>query len=116
MGETWFLRMSTLQLLLSRAKGLCSSLTGVQLVSRLALTISLPQLSLGVISPRYSVLCACCPTLLLSLRLGLDWTISLTSCMPRERLFTGMLEKAWKRENFPKLGRIWPPLKRITKK
>merc|ERR1719268_196878 len=57
----------------------------------------------------------CCPTLLLSLRLGLDWTTSLTSCMPKERLFTGMLEKAWKRENFPKLGRIWLLLKKITK-
>merc|ERR1712029_886105 len=59
---------------------------------------------------------ACCPTQQQLLKLGKDWIISLTSCMPRELLSTGTLERVWKRENSLKLGKIWQLWRRITKR
>ncbi len=36
--------------------------------------------------------------------------------MPREPSFTGTSDKVWKKENSPKLEKIWLPLKRTTKR
>merc|ERR1711996_202734 len=44
-----------------------------------------------------------CPTQQPSLRPGPGWIISLILCMPREPLFTGMLERAWRKVNFLRL-------------
>merc|ERR1712112_785246 len=60
--------------------------------------------------------CACCPTPPPSLRLGPGLTTSLTSCMPRELLFIGMLERVWKRESSLRLGKTWLLWRRIMKR
>merc|ERR1712077_123748 len=109
-------RMSTPLLLQSRPRDPSNLLTGVQLVSRLVLTTNPQPLYQEAILPRSNVPSACCPTPLLSLKLGLVLIISLILCTPSVHLFTGTLEKAWKKENFPKLVKIWLLLKRITKK
>merc|ERR1712038_100221 len=96
-------RMSTPLLLQSRPRDPSNLLTGVQLVSRLVSTTN-PQLSYQeAIWPRYNVLFACCLTPLLSLKLGLVLIISLILCTPSVHLFTGTLEKVWKKESSPKL-------------
>merc|ERR1711997_227277 len=109
-------RMSTPLLLQSRPRDPSNLLTGVQLVSRLVSTTN-PQLSYQeAIWPRYNVLFACCLTPLLSLKLGLVLIISSILCTPSVHLFTGTLEKVWKKESSPKLVKTWLLLKRITKK
>merc|ERR1711892_16400 len=109
-------RMSTLPLPPSRPRGASSLLTGVQLDSRLESTTSLPLLSQEVTKPRLPVPSACCPTPLPSLRPGLDLTTSLTSCTPRGLLFTGMLERVWRRESSQRLVRTLPLLRRTTRR
>merc|ERR1739844_632262 len=68
------------------------------------------------ILPRSNVLSACCPTPLPSLKLGLVLIISLILCTPSVLLFIGMSEKVWKKVNSLKLVKMWPLLRRITKK
>merc|ERR1719154_1036403 len=109
-------RMSTLPLPPSRPRGASSSLTGVQLDSRLESTTNHQLLFLEEILPRLLAPSACCPTPLLLLRLGPGLTTSLTSCMPRGLLFTGMLERVWRKENSLKLVRILPLLRRIMRR
>merc|ERR1719483_1717662 len=65
---------------------------------------------------RFLVPSACCPTPLPLLRLGPGLTTSLTSCMPRELLFTGMLEREWRRESFLRLVRILLLLRRMMRR
>merc|ERR1712083_531175 len=60
--------------------------------------------------------CVCFQTPQQLLKLGLDLTTSLISCMPREHLFIGMLEKVWKKESFLKLVKTWQLWKKIMKK
>merc|ERR1712042_280273 len=91
-GEMLSPRMSMLLLLPSRPRGASNSWTGVQLASRSASTTS-HQLWLQVVTwPRSNVLCACCPTPLPLLRLGLVLITSLILCMPSVPLSTGMEE------------------------
>merc|ERR1711915_371385 len=52
----------------------------------------------------------------MGLRPGLDWIISLISCMQSEHLFTGMLVKVWRRVNSLRLVRTWPPLRKTMKR
>merc|ERR1712025_1070360 len=91
-------------------------LTGVQLVSRLVSTTSLPPLSLEVTRLRSREPSACFPTPPPLLRPGPDLTTSLTSCTPREPSSTGMLEREWRRESPLKLVKTLLLLRRITKK
>merc|ERR1719452_287954 len=114
--ETSSPRMLTLPSLPSRRREASSLLTGVQLDSRLESTTSHQQLFLEEIKPRSLVPSACYPTPLLLLRLGPGLTTSLTLCMPRELLFTGMLERVWRRESSLKLVRIWLLLRRIMRR
>merc|ERR1711872_564613 len=100
----------------SRLRGVSSLLTGVLLDSRSVLTTSLQPLYLEVISLRLLVLCACCQTLQLLLKLGQDLITSLTSCMPSELSFIGMLEKEWKKASSLKLEKILLLLRRIMKR
>merc|ERR1711994_627956 len=109
-------RMSTLLLPPSKLRDLSNLSTGVQLVSRLVSTTNPQLLSQEVILPRSNVLFACCPTPLLSLKLGLVLIISLILCTPSVLSFAGMSEKVWKKENSPKLVKTWLLLRRITKK
>merc|ERR1719289_383284 len=114
--EMWSPRMLTLPSQPSRRRGASSSLTGVLQDSRLASTTSL-QLLCQVETPRrLLVQSACSPTPQPSLKPGLGWTISLTSCMPRELSFTGMLERVWRRESSPKLVRTLLLLRRIMRR
>merc|ERR1711994_994073 len=105
-------RMSTPLLPPSKLRDLSNLLTGVQLVSRLVSTTNPQLLSQEVILPRSNVPFACCPTPLLSLKLGLVLII----CTPSVLSFTGMSEKVWKKENSPKLVKTWLLLRRTTKK
>merc|ERR1712228_205793 len=91
-------------------------LTGVPRDSRLVSTTNLQLLSQEVISLRLLVLFACYQTLQLLLKLGQDLITSLTSCMPRELSFIGMLEKEWKKVSSLKLEKILLLLRRITKR
>merc|ERR1719154_890094 len=100
----------------SRPRGASSLLTGVPLDSRLESTTNPQLLYLEEILPRLLAPSACCPTPLLLLRLGPGLTTSLTSCMPRGLLFTGMLERVWRKENSLKLVRIWLLLRRIMRR
>merc|ERR1712128_367620 len=100
----------------SRPRGASSLLTGVQLDSRLESTTSLPLLFQVEILLRCLVPSACCPTPLPLLRPGLDLTTSLISCTPRGLLFTGMLERVWRRESSPRLVKILPLLRRTTRR
>merc|ERR1712001_651098 len=109
-------RMSMPLLLQSRPRDPSNLLTGVQLVSRLVLTTNPQPLYQEAILPRSNVPSACCPTPLLSLKLGLVLIINLILCTPSVHLFTGTLEKVWKKENSPKLVKTWLLLRRITKK
>merc|ERR1712202_125159 len=109
-------RMSTQPSPPSRPRGASSLLTGVQLDSRLESTTSHQLLFLEVIWPRLLVPSACCPTPQRSLRPGPGLTTSLTSCMPRELLFTGMLERVWRRESSLRLVRILLLLRRIMRR
>merc|ERR1712002_572651 len=68
------------------------------------------------IRQRLLVPSACSPTPQLLLRPGLGWTTSLTSCMPREPSFTGMLERVWRRESSLKLVRTLLLLRRIMRR
>merc|ERR1711963_68264 len=105
--EMLCLRMSMLLLPPSRPRGPFSLLIGVLLASKWASTTSLPLWYLEVTWPKFSGRCACCLTLQPLLRLGPDLTISLTSCMLSGLLSTGMLAKAWKKENSQRPGKIW---------
>merc|ERR1712013_947392 len=69
-----------------------------------------------VISPRCNVQCACCPTPLQSLRLGLVWITNSILCTPSGLSFTGMSEKVWKRASSPRLVKIWLLWRKITKR
>merc|ERR1719220_2794398 len=100
----------------SRPRGASSSLTGVPQDSRLASTTNLQLLYQEGIRPRLLVQSACSPTPQLLLKPGLGWTTSLTSCMPRELSFTGMLERVWKRESSLKLVRTLLLLRRIMRR
>merc|ERR1712215_496920 len=91
-------------------------LTGVQLDSRLASTTNLQLLFQEETKQRLLELFACYPTQQPLLKLGQDLTTSLTSCMPRELLFIGMLERAWRRESSPRLVRILLLLRRIMRR
>merc|ERR1719452_71709 len=114
--ETSSPRMLTLPSLPSRRREASSLLTGVQLDSRLESTTSHQQFFLEEIKPRSLVPSACYPTPQLLLRLGPGLTTSLTLCMPRELLFTGMLERVWKRESSPRPVRISLLLRRIMRR
>merc|ERR1712130_823531 len=72
--------------------------------------------SLGVTRPRFREPSVCCPTPPPLPRPGPDLTTSLTSCMPREPLFTGMLEKVWRRESSLRPEKISLLLRRIMKR
>merc|ERR1711917_151613 len=74
------------------------------------------QLFQVVILPRFNVPSACCPTPPPLPKHGLDLITSSILCTLRELSFTGMLAKVWKKVNSPKLVRILPLSKRITKK
>merc|ERR1712083_301286 len=100
----------------SRPRGASSLLTGVLQDSRLASTTNHQLLYQEGIRPRLLVQSACSPTPQLLLKPGLGWTTSLTSCMPRELSFTGMLERVWKRESSLKLVRTSLLLRRIMKR
>merc|ERR1739838_507273 len=89
---------------------------GVQLDSRLESTTNHQLLFQEVIWLRLLVPSACCPTPPRSPRPGPGLTTSLTSCMPRGLLFTGMLERAWRRESSLRLARILLLLRRIMKR
>merc|ERR1711915_543876 len=91
-------------------------LTGVPRDLRSVSTTSLQLLYLEVILPRLPVRCACYPTLQLLQKLGQDLITSLTSCMPRELSFIGMLEKEWRKVSSLKLEKILLLLKRIMKR
>merc|ERR1719347_1760976 len=91
-------------------------LTGAQLVSRSVSTTNHQQLSQVVILPKFNVPSACCPTPPPLPKPGLDSITSSILCTPRELSFTGMSVKVWKKVNSPKLEKIWPLSKRITKK
>merc|ERR550519_2640173 len=109
-------RMSMLPLPPSRPRGASSLLTGVQLDSRLESTTNLQLLFQVEMLPKLLELFACFPTPLPLLKLGPDLTTSLTSCMLRELLFIGMLERAWRRESSPRLVRILLLSRRIMRK
>merc|ERR1712025_267445 len=100
----------------SKTKDLFSLLTGVQQGSRLVSTINPLLWCQEGTWQRCRVLSACCPTLLPSGRPGRDWTTSLTLCMQRELLFTGMWGKEWRKVSFLKQGRILLLLKKTMKK
>merc|ERR1711915_729355 len=100
----------------SKPRGVSSLLTGVPLDSRSVSTTNLQLLSQEVISLRLLVLCVCCQTLQLLLKLGQDLITSSTSCMPRELSFIGMLEKEWKKVSSLKLEKISLLLRRIMKR
>merc|ERR1719500_52833 len=100
----------------SRPRGPSSLWTGAQLGSRLASTTSHPQLSQVETLPRSRGPSACSPTPPPLLRPGLGLTTSLTSCMPRELLFTGMLERVWRGESSLRLGKTWLLWRRIMRK
>merc|ERR1719347_1623157 len=100
----------------SRPRGASSLLTGVQLDSRWESTTNLQRLFQVEMLPKLLELFACFPTPLPLLKLGPDLTTSLTSCMPRELLFIGMLERVWKRESSLRQGKTWLLWKRIMKR
>merc|ERR1712029_514299 len=75
-----------------------------------------PLLFLVVTWQRYRELSACFQAPLPLQKLGLDLTISLTLCMPRELLYIGMLEKAWRKENSLKPVKIWLLWRKITRR
>merc|ERR1712088_1263163 len=100
----------------SRPRGASSSLTGVPQDSRLASTTNHQLLYQAGIRPRLLVQSACSPTPQLLLKPGLGWTTSLTSCMPRELSFTGMLERVWRRESSLKLVRTLLLLRRVMRR
>merc|ERR1712050_53804 len=93
-----------------------SLLIGAQPVSRLESTTNLQLLFQALILLKFLEQSACCQILLQLLRPGQGLTISLISCTPSVLLFTGMLEKVWKRESSLKLGKIWLHSKKIMKK
>merc|ERR1712178_221451 len=101
---------------LSRPSAPSSSSTGAPLASRSESTTSHPLLFLVVILPRSSAPCACCPTPLPLLRLGLVLTTSSISRTPNVPSFTGTSERAWKRESSLRLVKILLPLRRTTKR
>merc|ERR1719187_2701138 len=105
-----------LPLLQSKLNVQSNLLTGVPLVSRLALTTSHQQLFLAEILPRWLVLFVCSPTQQQLLKHGQGLIISLILCTPSEPLFIGMWVKVWKRENSLKLVKILLLLKRTTKR
>merc|ERR1712107_654455 len=90
--------------------------TGVPPVSKLVSTTNLPLLFQVVTSPRSNVPSACCPTPLLSLRLGLVLITSSILCTPSVLLFIGTLEKVWRKVSSLKLVKIWLLSRRITRK
>merc|ERR1712137_1304689 len=111
-----FQRMSTHLSPTSRPREPSNSSTGVQLVSRSVSTTNHQPSSQVVIWPRSKEPSACCPTPPPLPKHGPDLTTSSILCTPRELSSTGMLVKVWKKVNSPKLVRILPPSKRITKK
>merc|ERR1719166_758928 len=108
--------MSMLLLPPSRPKEPSSLLTGVQLDSRLVSTISLQLWFLEVTRPRSREPSVCSPTPPPLPRPGPGLTTSLTSCMPREPLSTGMSEKVWRRESSLRPEKISLLLRRIMKR
>merc|ERR1712130_113847 len=114
--ETWSPRMSMLPLPPSRPREASSLLTGVQLASRSVSTTSHQLLSQEATLQRHPEPSACSPTPPPLPRPGPGLTTSLTSCMPREPLFTGMLVRVWRRESSLKPEKILLPLRRIMKR
>merc|ERR1711914_31698 len=109
-------RTSMPPLLPSKPREPSNLLTGAQLVSRSVSTTNHQQLFQVVILPKFNVPSACCPTPPPLPKHGPDLTTSSILCTPRELSSTGMLVKVWKKVNSPKLVRILPLSKRITKK
>merc|ERR1712203_947017 len=72
--------------------------------------------NLDIERPKSAGLCACLAIQRPLLRPGPGLTISLTSCTPRGPLSTGMLERVWRRQNSPRLGKILPPSRRTTRR
>merc|ERR1712174_160842 len=110
------LKTLTPPLLPSRPSEPSNSSTGAQLVSRSVSTTNHPPPSQAVTWPRSNELSACCPTPLLSLKLGLDLTTSSILCMPNELSSTGMSVKVWKKVNSLKPERIWLLWRKIMKR
>merc|ERR1712213_237431 len=99
MASTWLAASCTEAMLSPRTSMLPSqpsrpnvpsnSSTGVPPVSKLVSTTNLPLSFQVVTSPRSNVLSACCPTPLLSLRLGLVLITSSISCTPSVHWYVG---------------------------
>merc|ERR1711976_808109 len=100
----------------SRPSEPSSSSTGAQPVSRSVSTTNHPPPSQAVTWPRSNELSACCPTPLLSPKLGLDLTTSSILCMPSELSSTGMSVKVWKKVSSLKPEKIWLLWRRIMRK
>merc|ERR1739845_296794 len=111
-----FRRMLMQLLQLSRQNAPFSLWTGVLLVLNVVSIIKHLLLFPVVTLQRFNVQFAWLLIPPLLPRRYLVLITSLTSCMLREPLFTGMLEKEWRRENFLRLVKIWLHLKRIMKK
>merc|ERR1712051_108862 len=90
--------------------------TGAPLDSNVVSIIKHLLLFPEVILQKFNVQFVWLPIPRLLLRRYLVLITSLISCMLREPLFTGMLAREWRKENFLRLVKIWPLLKRITKK
>merc|ERR1712184_14902 len=109
-------RMLTRLLQISRLNELFNLSIGAQPVLKSVSTTNHQLLFQVVIWQRSNERSVCCLIQLLLLKLGHDWIINSILCTQNVPLSTGMSEKVWKRENSRKPERIWPLLKRITKK
>merc|ERR1712228_967017 len=113
---TLSLRMLMLPLPPSRQKEPSSLWTGAPQDSRWESTWDLQLWSQVEILPKSRELSACFPILLQLLKLGPDLTTSSTLCMLSERLFTGTLEKVWKKESSLRQEKTWRLLRRTMKR
>merc|ERR1711997_102118 len=111
-----FQRMLMLPSAWSRPRGPSSLSIGALQDSRLESTTNLQQLSQAAILQKYQELFACLAIQLQLLRHGPGLTISLILCTQNVPLFTGMLEREWKKVSSLRLERTWQHWKRITKK
>jgi len=100
----------------SRPSALFNSLTSARLDSRVVSTTSHRPLFRAEILSGYSVMFVWLSILLPSPRLFQESTTNSISCMPSVPLFTGMLEKVWKRDNSQTPVKILPILRKIMKR